>query len=391
VSAAPDGRGGLLVVGLSRWTAPLQVLERAALDAPASGVLLRSLQLTGAFGGAMALSTCNRTELYAVSDWPMARSAQVLREMLARHTASSADELFEFGYVHTEKAAAAHFFAVVAGLDSAVLGESEIVAQVRGAIALAADAGTFDRVLAALCSHGLAAGRRVRARTALSRGPLSVPSIAAELAESLVADLAGRRALVIGAGRIARTATRHLASRGVRRIVVANRSAPAAAAIAREVGASATGLNAVSDELSLADLVVCATGSPSPLVSQRSLEAATWERDERLVVLDLALPRDVEPTARDVPGVLLRDIDEIHRIAAANLDDRRRELPRAWSIVRSEAERYWERRAFFPVREQAARRHRRVLSVVEPNPEAQKSALRGDIPLRRLNPQPPAA
>lgn len=336
MNSLPDARAGLLAVGLSRSTAPLGVLERAALDRRAASRLLRALAGLDEVEEALALSTCNRTEVYAVT---RARP-HAIRAVLALHTEISAHELTRLGSTRMDGSAVEHFFAVVAGLDSTVLGEPEIVAQVRAAVALAKEEGTLGTVLTGLWNHGLAASRRVRAGTSITRGAVSISAIAVDLADTLVENLEGRRTLVIGAGKIARGVAQRLVARGVGPIVVANRSVPGALAIARDAGGRAVGLDALGPELAVAEVVVCATGSSSFVVPARMLADATRDRPERLVVLDLAVPRDVEPTAADLPAVVLRDIDEIQRIAAANLDDRRRELPSAWSIVRADAERF---------------------------------------------------
>jgi glutamyl-tRNA reductase len=265
---------------------------------------------------------------------------QAIRAVFAGHSEISEHELARLGYARMDEAAVEHFFAVIAGLDSTILGEHEIVAQVRAAVALAEETGTLGRVLTGLWTHGLAASRRVRAGTSITRGAVSIAAIAVDLADTLVGNLAGRRALVIGAGRIARGVTQRLVARGSRQITVANRSVPGALKIALHCSGRAVALDVLGPELARADLVVCATGAPSCVVSARMLAAATRGREHRLVVLDLAVPRDVEPTAADLPAVVLRDIDEIQRIAAANLDDRRRELPSAWSIVRADTGRF---------------------------------------------------
>jgi glutamyl-tRNA reductase len=342
VSATTDGsRNRLLVVGLSRETAPVDIRERASLDEPAARRLLRALRTSGVTAETLALSTCNRTEVYAVVGAGQAADApSVIREALSCQTNISPEELAQLGYVRFEQDATVHLFGVVAGLNSTVLGEPEIVGQARAAVALAKQEGLLGQLLESLFNHGLAAGRRVRANTSITRGATSISAVAVDLAETLVDDLANRRALVIGAGKIACAATQRLAATGVRRIVVANRSAPAAAQLAREAGGSAVQLSALPEELRRTDLVLCATGASAHIVSRHMLAAATRSREACLVVIDLAVPRDVEPAARDLPGVVLRDIDEIQRIAAANLDDRRRQLPRAWSIVRSDAKRF---------------------------------------------------
>jgi glutamyl-tRNA reductase len=165
------------------------------------------------------------------------------------------------------------------------------------------------------------------------------------MVDTLVNGLTSSRALVVGAGAVARTVALQLRSRGVGRVVVANRSRAPAVAIAGEVGGEAIELSALPHELRRADFAVCATASPWPVISQRMLEEVSGHRSSPLVLLDLAVPRDVEPRARGLRKLVLRDIDEIHQVAAEHLDERRRELPRAWAIVRSEAERFQAWRA----------------------------------------------
>lgn len=337
----PDGRGRLLVVGLSRQGAPLDALERASLRAHGARRVLRALRTGESVQEAVALSTCNRTEIYAVaSATPMADAIAAVRGILACHTRLSAHELVRLGYARVDEAAVEHFLAVVAGLDSAVLGEPEIVAQVRASVALAGEEGTLGRVLMGLWNHGLAAGRRVRAGTSISRGAVSISAVAVDLAETMTGDLGASHTLVIGAGRIARAVAKRLAGRGARAIVVANRSLAAAEEIARNVGGRAVGLDALTEELAQADLVVCATGAASHVISRPMLAHAIRERTSHTVVLDLAVPRNVDPAAGGLATVTLCDIDEIHWIASDNLDDRRRELPQAWAIVHAETERF---------------------------------------------------
>jgi glutamyl-tRNA reductase len=336
----PDGRGRLLVVGLSRQGAPLEALERASLRAHGARRVLRALRNGGAVDEAVVLSTCNRTEVYAVAAAPVADAIAAVRDLLACHTRLSVHELVRLGYARVDEAAVEHFLSVVAGLDSAVLGEHEIVAQVREAVALAGEEGTLGRLLMGLWNHGLGAGRRVRSGTGVARGAVSISAVAVDVAETMTDDLAARPALVIGAGRIARAVAKRLAGRGVGSIVVANRSLAPAEEIARDVGGRAVGLDGLPDELARADLVVSATSAASHVVSRDMLARATRERVGRMTVLDLAMPRDVDPAARGLAAVTLCDIDEIHRIARENLDGRRRELPRARAIVRGEVDRF---------------------------------------------------
>jgi glutamyl-tRNA reductase len=270
----------------------------------------------------------------------VADAIAAVRDSLACHTRLSEHELVRLGYARVDEEAAEHFLAVVAGLDSAVLGEPEIVAQVREAVALAGEEGTLGRVLMGLWNHGLAAGRRVRAGTSISRGAVSISAVAVDLAETMSADLGASHALLIGAGRISRAVAKRLSGRGVGSIVVANRSLAGAEEIARDVGGRAVGLDALADELAQADLVISATGSASHVISRPTLARAVHERTDPMLVLDLAVPRDVDPAAGGLATVTLYDLDEIHWIAREHLEDRRRELPEARAIVRTETERF---------------------------------------------------
>jgi glutamyl-tRNA reductase len=340
VSSGAEGRRPtLLVVGLSRETAPVEVRERASLSEFAAGRLLRALRRTQAVDEALALSTCNRTEVYAlVVPGEAAHAPRRIREMLSRETSISREELVQLGYDRRDGDAAEHLLGVVAGLNSTMLGEPEVVGQARAAGALAREEGTLGRVLEGLLRHAFAAGRRVRTETAIARGITSVSSVAVELARGLTGDLADRTALVIGAGEVASAVAHRLSSIGSGRLLIANRSPARAAALARQTGGRAIPLDALAEALRDADLVVCATAAASPLLTRRMLAEAGGRR--AIVVLDLAVPRNVEPAAHDLPGVVLRDIDEIQRIAARNLDERRRELPRARSIVRAEVDHF---------------------------------------------------
>jgi glutamyl-tRNA reductase len=284
--------------------------------------------------------------VYAAGGAERARDApNLIREILSCETSISREELVQLGYARFDEAAVEHLFGVVAGLNSSVLGEPEIVAQVRAAVALARTERTLGPLLEGLFKHAVAAGRRVRADTAIARGAVSISAVAVDLAERLLDDLSACRALVIGAGTVARAVAQRLAAGGIGQLVVANRSLAAAQRLARETDGQAARLDDICRELERADLAVCATGAATYVVSRRTLADAVRARASRLVVLDLAVPRDVEPAPRELPGLILHDIDEIQRIAVSNLDNRRRELPAAWSIVRAEVRRFASRRA----------------------------------------------
>jgi glutamyl-tRNA reductase len=342
VTGGADAAGAaLLVVGLSRETAPVHVRERASLPPPAARRVLDALGQSDLVREAVALSTCNRTEIYAaVAPEEVDSAATLIRETISGETSISREELCQLGYSRVQDAATEHLFGVIAGLNSTVLGEPEIVAQVRDAVALARDAGMVADLLDGLFRHGFSAGRRVRGVTAITRGATSVAAVAVDMAADLLDAIDGCQALVLGAGRIARAVAHRLADRGAGEVVIANRSAGAGRTLAARLGGRAVPLVDLAAELAAADLVVCATGAPTAVISRRMLATASRSRREGVVVLDLAVPRDVEPAARDLPRVTLRDIDEVQDIAAANRDRRQRTLPDAWSIIRDEAQRF---------------------------------------------------
>jgi glutamyl-tRNA reductase len=200
----------------------------------------------------------------------------------------------------------------------------------------------------------------VRRSTAIALGAVSISAVAVDVAARLTADLTACRALLIGAGTVARAVGHRLAEQRVARLIVANRSLGGARDLACDVGGRAVGLENLPSELRRADLVICATGAPSYVVSREMLASAAGARRGGLVVLDLAVPRDVDPAARELEGLALRDIDDVQRIAAVNLDQRRRELPRAWSIVRAEAARFQEWRAVLELEPMLSEVRRRV-------------------------------
>ncbi|MEA2278266.1 MAG: glutamyl-tRNA reductase [Solirubrobacteraceae bacterium] len=328
-----------IAVGLSHRTAAIGQRERAALAEPAARAVLRALLAGGVVREAAVLSTCNRVELYAAADDLDAARDELLAAHAA-HAALPARELAAAGYVHRDEAAARHLFRVAASLDSMVVGESEIQGQVRAARDLAADEGALGSLLGELFGHALAAGRRVRARTHVGAGAVSLSSVAVELARARLGDLRPRRAALIGAGRTAEATARALAGAGVQRLVVVTRGAQAPALCDR-LGATAVGLEDLPRALALADIVVSATSAPQPIVGVDDVRRACRARAGRpLVLIDLAVPRDVDPAVAHLDGVLLYDLDRLEGVAATNRRARGRESERAAQIVEDELARH---------------------------------------------------
>ncbi|HKN94155.1 MAG TPA: glutamyl-tRNA reductase [Thermoleophilaceae bacterium] len=330
----------LAAVGLSHRTAPVAQREKAALDSEGVRGLLRRLMRDPRVAEAAAVSTCNRTEVYVVSDDPEhARTAGA--GALVACSRISAPELACAHYALYEEAAAGHLFRLTGGLDSMVLGESEVQGQVKAAAALAAEEGALGPLLDGLFRQAVAAGARLRRETRISDGPMSVSSVAVDIARRAFPDLASRRVLLVGAGRMAESTGMALRRRGAGDIVVLNRTLSAARALASCLGARAAELGALAEELPEADMVVCSTDAPHPIVTRAHVEAALSPRPERpLVLIDLAVPRDVEPEVSGVPGAILYDIDDLDRNIKASLDGRRRELASAEAIVAEEVVRF---------------------------------------------------
>ncbi|HEU4989025.1 MAG TPA: glutamyl-tRNA reductase [Gemmatimonadaceae bacterium] len=326
----------LIVVGVSHRTAALDVRERLTFRPSEMGAALeRMRRASGAEEGVM-LSTCNRTEIYLVEGEQDAAPA-VWAELSERlRTDASA-----YGYVRRDREAVGHLFRVAAGLDSMVLGEAQIHGQVRDA--WEACRGQSGVALNRLFQSALSASGRVREDTAIARGAASVSSAAVQLAKQIFGTLRGRRAMVLGAGEMAALALECLVDEGVNAAVVANRTHAHAVELADRYGARAMHFDECWRELPDVDLVLSSTASPHPVVTVDRVREAVGRRGDRpLCILDIAVPRDVEPEVGALGNVFLYDLDSLQQVIQSNLDRRRGELPAAEQIVNAEMDRYWE-------------------------------------------------
>ncbi|MGK5530086.1 glutamyl-tRNA reductase [Streptomyces sp. URMC 129] len=324
----------LLVIGLSHRSAPVSLLERAALAPDARGTLLRDAVAAGGPGGgaggvvveAAVLSTCNRIELYAEVDGFHAGVSE-LSALLARHSGVALAELQPYLYTHYEDRAVRHLFTVACGLDSMVVGEGQILGQIKGALALAQDEQTAGRLLNELFQQALRVGKRAHSETGIDRAGQSLVTFGLEqLADGrdVPGWVRGRRALVIGAGSMSSLAAATLARTGVAELVIANRTVERAerlaAGLEQDGGpkARAVPINAISiaAELALADVVVSCTGATGLVLTAAAVANAIRERDTALAVLDLAMPRDVDAAVHRLPGVRLVDIESLASVSA---------------------------------------------------------------------------
>jgi glutamyl-tRNA reductase len=332
--------GTMLVLGLSHQTARLAARERGALDDARARTVLRGLRDDPSIREAVVLSTCNRTEIYALAESP-ASGEQTLRRTLLEGTALGAATLACSGYALFERDAAEHLFRVAAGLESAILGETEIAGQVRAAARRARDEAMLGTFLAAAFERSLAAAGRARRRTGISAGATSIASLVAEL----IGSAAPTRAVLLGAGRLAQSVAGPLAAAPGVELTFVNRTAAGARRLADRHGATAVGLERLEDELSDADVLVCATNAPHEIVGTALIGRATDGRRRPLLIVDLAVPRDVDPAASLMPEVTLYDIDAVQQMVGRNLAARQREAQAAAELVRVETERFlvWRR------------------------------------------------
>jgi glutamyl-tRNA reductase len=328
----------VVVVGLSCASAPVALLERAAVGTDRLPEVLRQLASSPHVGEAMLLSTCNRVEVYADVHAFHAGVGE-LTAGLAASAGVSVDELGPRVYVHFQDAVVQHLFDVVCGLDSMVVGEAQILGQVRDALALGQDQGTVGRALNDLVQQALRVGKRAHAETGIDAAAPAIVSTGLELAAQTLGGLSGRRALLVGAGSLAALSAAALARAGLDEIVIANRSAERAESLAASLPvARAVGLEALEPELGQADLLVSCTGATNRVVSAEALARARGDAARPLAVLDLALPRDVDPAVADLPGVALSALDDLGPLLAGRRAGREIEAVRA--IVAEEVAAY---------------------------------------------------
>jgi glutamyl-tRNA reductase len=316
----------VLLFGVSHRSAPVSVLEQLSTDESDQVKIIDELLQSPLVTEAMVLSTCNRVEVYAVVD-AFHGGLSVIGQVLADHSGMSMSDLTKYAYVRYSEAAVEHLFAVTSGLDSAVIGEQQVLGQVRRAYANAETNKTVGRILHDLAQRALSVGKRVHSETAIDAAGASVVSVALDIAGSRLNGLGGRTATVVGAGSMGGLSVAHLLRAGVTHIDVVNRSLPRAERLAesiRQQGATAQALTLeqLPAALAVADVVVSCTGAVRPVVSLADVHhaLASTRRDEaaaELVLCDLGMPRDVDPAVAGLPGVSVIDLDRVQREPSA--------------------------------------------------------------------------
>ena len=329
----------LVLVGISHRVAPVALRERVALGERAAARVMTALCGERQIGEAVAISTCNRTELYVVGDPALAERAAL--EALAQHAEIEPAELAPSIYTLHNCDAARHLFRVTAGLEAMVLGEHEIGGQVRRAFDAARALGTTGPLTSRLFAAAISTGRRVRSETAIARSHVSVSSVAVDLAQRLLGDLQGRPVVLIGAGETSELTAQALAARGAGTIFVANRHADRARSLAERFGGEVRGLDRLPETLEQADIVVASTASPHAIVGRDELALVMAAREGRpLLLIDIAVPRDIDPACAEIEGVTLRDIDDLQAVVEHNLAGRAADVPAADAIVEEEIVRF---------------------------------------------------
>jgi len=330
----------LLALGVSHKTAPLDLRERLSLTEGSAAGALRELTASEGIHEAAAISTCNRTELYLIVSDPVDAESSALG-VLTRRAGTRPTELLGHLYALRAGEASRHLMRVAAGLDSMILGEAEIQGQVKRAYELALVEGATGPILNRLFRGALAAGNRAREETGIAEKGVSIPSVAVELARRSLGELGERRVLMIGAGETAELTARALIARGAHAVFVANRRYDRAIGLAEHFDGTAVRLEDLPEQLAEADIVISATNSPHHIVERDELEQVMAERSGRaLMLIDLAVPRDIDPACREVAGVGVFDVDDVQQIVERNASGRAAEAQKAELIIAAELDRF---------------------------------------------------
>jgi glutamyl-tRNA reductase len=335
----------LIVVGLNHRTVPVELLERMTVPEAQLPKVLHDLAGREHLLEVIVLSTCNRTEIYAHCTHFHPAIGDV-RDFLAAFSGAAPDEFENLLYTYYDDAAVAHLFSVTAGLDSMIVGESEILGQVRDAWQVAVREQTAPQLLSRMFRHAIESGKRVRTETGISRHPVSIPSAAVAVATEHLGSLEGARALVVGAGHMGGGLAATLQGRGLAQVWVANRTLERGEELAAKVDGIAVPLTEVADVLVDADVLLSSTASTEVLIERSTIEMVMACRNGRpLLILDVALPRDVDPGVRDIDDVTLLDLDDLKDFAQRSAERRRREIGKVREILGAEIERYRVERA----------------------------------------------
>ncbi len=329
----------ILLAGLSHKTAPVELREKIALSGKALERFYQDMKEEPALEGTVVLSTCNRVEFYSTTR-NLEEGKQALRNLVAQRLEVDDKYLDKVLYMPSCHQAIEHLFRVASGLESMVLGETEILGQVRDAYDQARERGVSSGVLNTLFQKAISVGKRVRTETGLDRNAVSISYAAVEKAKQVFGSLKGRTVLVVGAGKMSGLALGYLMDNGVSTVVVSNRSYDRALELAEKVGGKAVRLDRLYEELEKADIVISCTAASHYVIHREDLEPCLKNRTSELLLIDIAVPRDIDPAIGGLPGVHLYDIDDLNNVVESNLLARQRAAREAEKIIAEEIEEF---------------------------------------------------
>jgi glutamyl-tRNA reductase len=335
----------LFLLGVSHRTAPVDLRERLDFSSRDLGAAVEALATRSSAAESVVLSTCNRSEIYVASSDP-ARTRDELIQFLSDYHGIQAEAFTPHLFSYDDAEAARHLFTVAAGLDSMVVGEPQILGQVKDAFQAAAERRCTGPMLSKLFHWSFGVGKRVRSETALGEGAVSVSFAAVALARKIFGKLHGRRVLVVGAGEISTLTAQHLRAQGVGEIVITSRTAAHADTLAGEVGGRTVPWESMASALGAADIVLTATGAQRPIITKAQVEAVTGrKRPGPLFIIDIAVPRDVDPSVGDIEQVFLYNVDDLQTVVQENISKRGAEITQAEAIVAEEVSKFsaWQR------------------------------------------------
>jgi glutamyl-tRNA reductase len=330
----------IVLIGVNHKTAPVEVRERLAFDDATCSASLKTLVDGEIVREGLIVSTCNRVEiLSATSSDQLEFGAGRVTQFLDTSGQLPSGFLNQHLYRHTNEQAVRHLFRVASSLDSMVVGEPQVLGQVRHAYSLAVEAGTAGRVINKLVHHTFRVAKRVRTETGIAASAVSISYMAVELGKKIFDSLKGCTVMLIGAGEMAELSAKHLVNAGASRVLISNRTESAARALAEQIGEGATtvSFDRLEDSLHEADLVICSTGAPTYVVTVEKMRKVRERRRNRpTCLIDISVPRNIDPAAGKVPNVFLFDIDDLENVISSNIREREREAERAELIVQSE-------------------------------------------------------
>src|SRR6266850_8452576 len=328
----------IVLVGVNHKSAPIEVRERLAFTEDACAAGLRSLVDGQIVREALIVSTCNRVEvLTETANERLSDTTERVMQFLSRSDYLPRSFYETHLYTHTDDEAIRHLFRVTSSLDSMVVGEPQVLGQGRRAYAIALEAGTAGRILNRLVHHAFRVAKRVRSETGIGANAVSISYMAVELGKKIFDSLAGRTALLVGAGEMAELSARHLVNAGVTRVLLANRTEERAGHLATELGGESVSFERLSDHLAEADIIICSTAADEYVITeQMAREALSRRRNRPSFFIDISVPRNIDPAVGNIANVFVFDIDDLESVISSNIREREREAERAELIVESE-------------------------------------------------------